>query len=173
MKPLQISLLVSVVLLLAKLAISIYTNSYSVLAEAIHSLSDIASALLALLAVRLNKEHLSHKIEAIILLLGSAWVSVELFSHTTQTSNPLLGAFVCFLSLLLYSLTYRHNYTHNHSKAVRANLTHLMSDIGASAATGVSLLAMAATGWLWLDKLVAAIIVVWLLSLAMKLLKEH
>lgn len=170
MKPLKFSLAVNTLLFIAKLLAAIYTGSVVLIAEAIHSVLDILSAAFALTALSLNKEHLAKYAEAFLLIFGSIWAATEIFSSSHSVRDPLLGIAICTVSLFVYSFTFHTNHEHAHSAAVRANLTHLASDIGATALTLVALFAVYLTGWVWLDQAVALLIVSWLLYLAIGLL---
>lgn len=172
MSPLNLSLLVNVCLLVAKLAAGVSTGSAVLIAESIHSVLDVLSAIFALTALKLKKEHLAKYSEATLLTFGCLWVVSEIVDRQHTVTEPQLGILVCILSLVCYTFTYKHNHHHGHSEAVRANLVHLASDIGATGITLVSLCLIYVTGWVWLDKVVAVIIVLWLLYLAFELLSS-
>lgn len=170
MSPLKFSLAVNTLLFIAKVLAAIYTGSAVIIAEAIHSVLDILSAAFALTAFALNKEHLAKYAEAFLLISGSVWAATEIFASSHTVREPLLGIAICGVSLIVYSLTYRNNHSHAHSEAVHANLTHLISDIGSTTFTLAALLTIYLTGWVWLDQIVAALIVGWLIYLALGLL---
>lgn len=173
MRQLYLSLISSLVLLLAKLGVGVYTNSLSILAEASHSLSDILSAAFSIFSIKYNFESLAPKIEAALLGACAFWVSYEtLFSESTLV-DPLPGIAVSALSIIFYGITFKNNHKHAHeSDAVRANLYHLASDIGSSILTLLGLVALYLTKLVIIDKIIASLIVVWLLYLIFSILKR-
>jgi len=162
------SLIASLLLFLLKIIVGITTQSFSIIAEALHSLIDILSISLGVWSVKTRRESLALIFEATILSLGIIWLCLELYNAPNYVvRHPLPGICVSLASAVTYVVTFRQNHKdHQHSDAVLANLYHLASDIGGSLLTCLGLTLVYVTGLSIFDKITTYAIVAWLTYLA-------
>ena len=137
-----------------KLVVGITTNSLGILAEAAHSLLDLAAAAVTYFAVRVSDrpadadhqfghgkvENLSALFETILLLATSAWILHEGYARLFVRSVEVDPSFWAFLvmgisivvdvsrSRMLYRAARKHN-----SQALEADALHFATDIWSSA----------------------------------------
>jgi len=170
MQALNLSLGVSLLLSVLKVSVGACTGALSLLSEALHSLVDVASSVSAIWTKRSSSEHLSHRLEALILAIGALWIFFEIaIGHFTMIS-PGPGILVSLLSLFLYTFTYIANAEEAFSsKAVHANRIHILSDIVGSLLVLLGLVVSFFTGLAWIDKAIAGLIASGLLVLSLVL----
>jgi cation diffusion facilitator family transporter len=180
-------------LVIFKLAVGIATGSVAVLSEALHSCTDLLSAIMVFVAVRISaqpadKEHafghakvenLSALAEAAIILMAALWIVAEALHKLRFPSppeHPGIGAAVMLCSTLanilvsrmLFSVGQREN-----SPALIADAWHLRADIYTSASVMLALSVCAAgarfapgLNMTWLDPLAALCVAVLIVKAA-------
>lgn len=157
---------------LAEFAAGFATQSLSLLADAGHNLSDVASLILAWVAVILAKRApagrhtyglrkgtiLASLANATLLMIAVgaiAWEAVRRFSDPPPIqSGPVMivaaiGIVINTATALMFMRGSKDDLN------ARGAFLHMAADAGVSAGVVVAALAMAYTGWLWLDPLVS------------------
>jgi cation diffusion facilitator family transporter len=172
---LRVSVAVAVITILLKGWAAYITNSMGLISDAMESFVNLASATFALAMVTIaarpaDEDHPygHHKAEYFssgfegILIIGAAvaivWAAVvRLLSPQPLEQvgwglalSVLSSVFNGALSLVLFRAAQTHR-----SIALEADARHLMSDVWTSGAVLVGVAAVALTGWLWLDPLLA------------------
>lgn len=176
------SVAVSTLLLLAKIAAWMISDSTSVLSSLLDSMVDIAASLVNLIAVRYalmpadEDHHFGHdKAEGIAALIQSAFILGTALLLLLQVIGRILqpqpvGALEESIGIMLFSaavsgalvLFQRAVARKTGSLAIRADSAHYTSDIWTSLVVVVALVC-SGMGYYWVDPLVALIIVVVLL----------
>ena len=172
---LKLSIGVAVLTIGLKTAAWHATGSVSLLSDAMESLVNLAGAAFALWMVTIAQrppdaghpyghhkaEYFSSAFEGALIFLaaiGIIWAAVERFRAPQAVDAIGLGIALAVLSsalngaLAFYMLRAAHA---ERSTALEADARHLIADVWTSAGVVAGLLAVRATGWLWLDPLVA------------------
>ena len=182
---LKLSIAVAVVTIALKTAAWWVSDSVSLLADALESLVNLAGAMFALAMVTIaarppdddhpyghhKAEYFSSGFEGVLILfaaLGIIWAA----ANRWMTPQPLdavgWGIFLALVSsalngtlawaMLRKARAFR-------SMALEADARHLIADVWTSAGVVLGLLGVMATGWLWLDPLMA-------IAVALNILRE-
>lgn len=174
------SLVVGLVVLLIKSLAWWLTGSVALLSDALESIVNVATAIAALIAVRIAAQPADadhpfghHKAEyfsavmegvliviAAILILREAWFA---WLSPQPMAEPGLGlALIAVASLFngIWAFVLTRRGRALRSPALVADGRHLWTDVVTSAGVTVGLLGSIATGWLWLDPLIAAAVAV-------------
>ncbi|MBO1075989.1 cation diffusion facilitator family transporter [Roseomonas marmotae] len=186
----------SVVVALAVLALKAcawwVTGSVALMADALESVVNVAAALAALLAVSFSAvppdanhpyghakaEYFSAVLEgaliivAALLILNEAW-GAWFEPHTPEV--PTLGLAISVVATLGnagWAMVLRRHGRRLRSPALLADARHLMADVVTSIGVVVGVAAVALTGILWLDPLLAALTAVNILFSGWRLLRE-
>lgn len=178
---LQYSFSTNIFLTILKASIGLYTGSQAMLSDAIHSLSDILSTAVNMVALKIaelppdSNHHYGHdraetvaaKVVALLILfagLGIGLSSYQLLRSGTTMEAHLLALLMAFLSLFVKEMMYRYAIKANRdigSKALEADAKHHRSDALSSLVVVLGILG-AYIGYPWLDPvaglLVAALI---------------
>lgn len=182
---LRVSIAVALVTIVLKGTAGYITNSMGLISDAMESFVNLASATFALAMVTIamrpaDEDHPygHHKAEYFssgfegILIVGAAaaiiWAAVaRLISPQPLEQlgwglalSVLSSVFNGVLALILFRAAEVH-----HSIALEADARHLLSDVWTSAGVLVGVIAVALTGWLWLDPLLA-------IGVALNILRE-
>ena len=182
---LKLSVAVALVTIALKAGAWWFTNSVSLLSDALESLVNLAGATFALAMVTLaaqppDDEHPygHHKAEYFssgfegILIIGAALGIIWAASHRLFDPQPLqqlgwglaLSVASSALNGLLAWAMFRAARVHR-SIALEADAKHLVTDVWTSAGVVVGLVGVMLTGWLWLDALVG-------MGVALNILRE-
>jgi cation diffusion facilitator family transporter len=151
------------------------TGSVGLLSDALESLVNLAGAAFALLMVTVaaappdrdhpyghhKAEYFSSGFEGLLILaaaLGIIWAAVERLLHPQPLQSLGLGLGLSVLSsvmngVLAYAMLRKAR--EHRSVALEADARHLFTDVWTSAGVVVGLMAVAVTGWLWLDPVIA------------------
>ncbi len=182
---LKLSIAVAVATIALKTGAWWVTDSVSLLSDALESLVNLAGAMFALAMVTIaarppdddhpyghhKAEYFSSGFEGVLIFaaaLAIVWAAV----HRLQDPQPLqavgLGIALSVLSsamngALAYSMLRKAREAR--SMALEADARHLYTDVWTSAGVVVGLLGVQATGWLWLDPVVAV-------AVALNILRE-
>ncbi len=179
---------VSLFLLLLKLVVGFLTGSISVLADAVHSSTDVVAAVMALLAVRLSLkpaddshnyghgkfENLSAFLQVILIYLAAGAILLESFRklfNPVELSFVWSGIAVMGVSAVLHGFVY-FLLRRQDSLALKATALHLLTDLVTSIAVMVGLLAVYVTGHSLLDPLLAIVLTLYVCFSAYQLLKD-
>lgn len=187
----RLSLASNIFLVVVKVAAGIASGSISVLAEGVQSTMDVLASALILITVRKAAEPPDHahpyghgKLENLtsqaqmLLILGSA--GYLLYSAWTRWLEPVpirldVGAGALVVSIIFNVIVSRRLYKvarETGSQAIEAEATHLRSDLLACVGVLAGLGAVAVTGYVRLDPIIAAGMTVFIVVTAMKLLRE-
>jgi cation diffusion facilitator family transporter len=188
------SVFAAVILVTVKLATGLATSSLGLIAEALHSGTDLVAALLTLFAVGVSgrpadrghpyghgkAEHLAALAEAGILVLASLYISYRSLAVLTGLEEPRVNpAWYAILVVLIViaidasrtavSLRGSRRYA---SPALASNALHFGSDLAGSAAVLIGLL-LARAGWLEGDAAAALFVAVLVLVAAARLMRRN
>lgn len=180
---------VNLLVMLSKLSIGLMTNSTAIIADAIHSLADIANNIIAWFAVKVSqspadKDHQygHQKFEQIAVFVLASLLTIVAFEVLTQAFSRfgqpveqsflglgiLAGTIIINSSLTIWQ---RHWAKRLHSQILHADASHTLSD----ALTTVAVIVgwqLAALGYYWLDTLFAIIISCIIFFLAFRLFQS-
>ena len=172
---LRVSIAVAIVTIVLKGAAGYVTNSMGLISDAMESFVNLASATFALAMVTVaarppDEDHPygHHKAEYFssgfegILIVGAAmaimWVAVARLLSPQPLEQLGWGLALSVLSSVfngaLAFVLFRAARVHR-SIALEADARHLLTDVWTSAAVVIGIVAVALTGWLWLDPLLA------------------
>ena len=179
------SVVVALITITLKTAAWYLTDSVGLLADAMESFVNLASAIFGLLMVTIaqrpaDDEHPygHHKAEYFssgfegVLIVGAALAIIWAAAHRMLDPQPLqqvgwgLGLSIVssalngVLAWVMFGAARQHR-----SIALEADARHLVTDVWTSAGVVVGITAVALTGWLWLDALVA-------IGVALNILRE-
>lgn len=174
----RLSVMSNTLLVLAKLAVGMYTGAVSIISEAAHSAVDLIAALVAFYAVKKSGrppdknhdyghgkiENLSGAIEAVLIVLAAIWIVYEAAEKFTAAKLPdYLGA---GLGVMLGSIAINYwvsgklmavaRVTGSH--ALEADGLHLRADIWTSVGVLFGLGIIKLTGWAWIDPAIAIVV---------------
>ena len=182
---LKLSIAVAVVTIALKTAAWWVSDSVSLLADALESLVNLAGAMFALAMVTIaarppdddhpyghhKAEYFSSGFEGVLILfaaLGIIWAAVSRWMTPQPLDAVGWGIFLALVSsalngtlawaMLRKARAFR-------SMALEADARHLITDVWTSAGVVLGLLGVMATGWLWLDPLLA-------IAVALNILRE-
>jgi cation diffusion facilitator family transporter len=192
---LYITLGLNLLVLETKFSLGLATGSLSLLADAIHSLSDSASNILGLIAMRLAspKPDWDHpyghsKFESLgalaiagfLIVAGSEILTSgikRLFSpndgQLVEINNANLALMIVILIINIFVATYeaRRGKTLN-SKLLQADARHTFGDIWVTAVLMIGMLAIA-WGWTWLDVFLAFLVAGLVFQSAWEVIKDN
>ncbi|HEY9122812.1 MAG TPA: cation diffusion facilitator family transporter, partial [Bacteroidales bacterium] len=178
-------------LVIFKLITGFITGSVSILSEAIHSAMDLLAAVIAFFAVRISDtpadkghpyghgkyENVSGIIEALLILLASGWIIYEAvvkILHPGPIESIGLGSVVMFVSAVANFFVSRYLYKvakKTDSIALEADALHLKTDVYTSLGVAIGLLLIWATGWHFLDSVIAVFVATLIVKEAVHLLR--
>jgi cation diffusion facilitator family transporter len=172
---LKISIAVAVATIALKAGAWWITDSVSLLSDALESLVNLAGAMFALAMVTIaarppdedhpyghhKAEYFSSGFEGVLIFiaaLGIIWAAVQRLIHPQPLIALGIGIVLTVLSSVLNGVlawTMLRKARAVHSMALEADARHLYTDVWTSIGVIVGLVAVTATGWLWLDGVVA------------------
>ncbi len=154
------------------------SGSVSLLSDAMESLVNLAGAIFALAMVTVaarppdddhpyghhKAEYFSSGFEGVLILfaaLGIIWAAVQRLLHPQPLQDLGFGLLLSVVSSVLngalaYSMLRKARQVR--SVALEGDARHLFTDVWTSAGVVVGLLAVQATGWLWLDPVLALLV---------------
>jgi cation diffusion facilitator family transporter len=172
---LKISIAVAVATIALKAGAWWITDSVSLLSDALESLVNLAGAMFALAMVIIaarppdedhpyghhKAEYFSSGFEGVLIFiaaLGIIWAAVQRLIHPQPLTALGIGIVLTVLSSILNGVlawTMLRKARAVNSMALEADARHLYTDVWTSVGVIVGLVAVQATGWLWLDGAVA------------------
>ena len=172
---LQLSLLVALATIALKTGAWWLTDSVGLLSDALESLVNLAGAGFALLMVTVaaqppddehpfghhKAEYFSSGFEGALILaaaLGIIWAALHRFAEPQPLHDLWLGIALSVVSSVLNGVMARAMLRKAHEQrsiALEADARHLVTDVWTSTGLVVGLLGVLATGWHWLDPLLA------------------
>ena len=184
------AVVVAVVVMAIKLVAWILTDSDAILSDALEALVNVAASMMALGAIRIAHrpadathpyghgriEFISASIEGGMILFAAVAIVVQatgsLIGGAREITHPGLGLWLIILTgavngvmaVLLLSIGRRTG-----SAALKGDGMHLLSDLITTVAVVASLMAVASTGWWWIDPASAIVIALVLGAMGVRL----
>jgi cation diffusion facilitator family transporter len=175
---LKLSVVVALATIVLKTAAWWITGSVGLLSDALESLVNLAGALFALLMVTVaahppdeehpyghhKAEYFSSGFEAVLILVAAGaigWTAVQRFIAPQPLQSLGLGLGLSIVSSVLngaLAWAMLRKAREHRSMALEGDARHLFTDVWTSAGVVLGLLLASATGWLWLDPLVAVLV---------------
>jgi cation diffusion facilitator family transporter len=166
------------------------TGSVGLLSDALESLVNLAGAAFALLMVTVaaappdrdhpyghhKAEYFSSGFEGLLILaaaLGIIWAAVERFIHPRPLQSLDIGLALSVLASVLngaLATAMLRAGRARRSVALEADARHLITDVWTSGGVVVALIAVALTGWVWLDPVIAIAVALNIVREAVRLL---
>jgi cation diffusion facilitator family transporter len=165
-------------LILLKAIAGTITGSVALLTEALHSATDLVASIVALFSLRAADvpadeshpyghekiEDMAAAIEGVLILVGSVVIAFEAVRHLIEgTGVQRLGIGIAVLAVsivvnFVVSRTLARRAQATGSPALAADAAHLTTDMLSSGGVLAALALVAATGWDWLDPVVALVV---------------
>jgi cation diffusion facilitator family transporter len=195
----RLSIASNTLLIAMKLAVGFVSGSVSIISEAIHSLMDLAAAVMAAFAIRVagkpaDEEHpyghgkvenVSGALEAILIFVAAALIVVEAGKKLLSregVDQVGLGVAVMLISALVNFFVSRRLYKvarEEESVALEADALHLKTDVYSALGVGLGLglmelmrLLLGASWAFILDPLIAIVVAVFILREAWEMLRK-
>ncbi len=174
-----ISIISNTILVLSKLIVGIFTNSISIISEAVHSLVDLLASFIAFIAVKISSnpadedhqyghgkfEEVSGFIEGFLIILAAFYIiyeSVEkLINKNFDYIDSFLGIIVMSISIVANILVSKYLFKvakETDSIALHADAEHLRTDVITSAGVLIALICIKITGIKIFDPIVAILV---------------
>lgn len=189
---LKLSVATAIVTIALKTAAWWWTGSVSLAADALESLVNLAGAVFALAMVTLaaqppdaehpyghhKAEYFSSGFEGILIIaaaLGILWGAADRWRHPEPLQSIGLGVALAIVSSALngaLAWAMLRKAREARSIALEADARHLITDVWTSAGVVVGLAGVMATGWSWLDPLLAVIVALNILREGVHLMRE-
>lgn len=189
---LKLSVATALVTIALKTAAWWWTGSVSLAADALESLVNLAGAVFALAMVTLaaqppdeehpyghhKAEYFSSGFEGILIIaagLGILWGAVDRWRHPEPLEAIGLGVGLAVVSSALNGLmawAMLRKAREVRSVALEGDARHLITDVWTSAGVVAGLIGVMATGWHWLDPLLAMVVALNILREGVHLLRE-
>ena len=175
---LKLSIAVAIATIALKTGAWWLTGSVGLLSDALESLVNLAGAIFALMMVTVaaqppdddhpyghhKAEYFSSGFEGVLILVAALaiiWAAVHRFSDPQPLQQLGLGLALSVISSVLngaLAFAMLRKAREHRSMALEADARHLYADVWTSAGVVVGLLAVQATGWLWLDPVIAILL---------------
>ncbi|MFT7771811.1 cation diffusion facilitator family transporter [Roseateles sp.] len=189
---LKLSVATAVVTIVLKTAAWWWTGSVSLAADALESLVNLAGAVFALAMVTLaaqppdaehpyghhKAEYFSSGFEGILIIaaaLGILWGAIDRWRHPEPLHAVGLGVALAVVSSALngaLAWAMLRKAREVRSIALEGDARHLFTDVWTSVGVVVGLLGVMATGWQWLDPLLAVMVALNILREGVHLMRE-
>ncbi|MBE7175229.1 MAG: cation transporter [Mucilaginibacter polytrichastri] len=185
----RIGITLNILYVIIEFGYGFYTNSLALLADAGHNLSDVGSLALSLFAFSLARKNSTKKFtygyrkatilaslaNAILLLVvvgGIGYEAVSRFLHSEKSDGAII-AWVSGAGVLVNAFTaWLFFKDKQHDLNVKGAYLHLFADTLVSVGVVVAGIAIAYTGWDWLDPSISLIIMIVILVSTWGLLRE-
>jgi cation diffusion facilitator family transporter len=179
----------NLVVMLSKLSIGLMTNSTAIVADAIHSLADIANNIIAWFAVKVSQSpadedhHYGHqKFEQVAVFILASLLTIVAFEVLTQAfgrfgqpvEQSMLGLGVLIGTIIInicLTIWQRRWAKRLHSQILHADASHTLSDVLTTVVVIVGW-QLAAQGYYWLDTIFAIIVSCMIFFLAFRLFQS-
>ncbi|MFN3409441.1 MAG: cation diffusion facilitator family transporter [Limisphaerales bacterium] len=168
------------------------TGSVGLLSDAAESLVNLAGAVMALAMLAIaarpadedhayghgKAEYFSSGLEAALILLAAAGIAGAAVARLWEP-RPLenlrdglaIAVLASAINLVVALVLLRAGRRH-HSITLEANAHHLLTDVWTSAGVVVGVLAVAGTGWLWLDPAVALVVAANIVRIGLRIARQ-
>ena len=189
---LKLSVATAVVTIALKTAAWWWTGSVSLAADALESLVNLAGAVFALVMVTLaaqppdaehpyghhKAEYFSSGFEGILIIaaaIGILWGAFDRWRHPEPLESVGVGVALAVVSSALnggLAWAMLRKARELRSVALEGDARHLITDVWTSAGVVIGLLGVMATGWQWLDPLLAVMVALNILREGVHLMRE-
>lgn len=187
-----LSIASNTLLIVLKLVVGIISGSVSIISEAIHSMMDLVAAVIAFFSVRVSDlppdadhpyghekwENVSGVIEGALIVVAAIWIIYEA-GHKLFALAPVesvgLGFGVMAISAIVNAIVSARLYKvarEEDSIALEADALHLKADVYTSIGVAAGLALIWATGWSFLDPVVAILVALFILREAFSLISN-
>ena len=189
-------MIINIILTIVKIIVGFFGHSAALIADGIHSLSDLLSDFVVIFSIRLSAlpqdeshnyghgkiETLASTVVGIMLLFAGAYIcyeggiSISRFIQDVPLERPMLITFLAALfSIIIKELLYQ--YTNRvakklHSDMLKANAWHHRSDSFSSigVAVGIGAAILLGEKWAVLDPIMAVILALYIIYIGLKIL---
>lgn len=189
-KAASISVISNTFLIISKLLVGLFTNSVSIISEAVHSLMDLLAAVIAFFSVKMSaepadKDHpyghgkfedFSGLTEGVLILLAAGFIIYEavekLLIGKIDYVDSIAGIIVMALSVVVNIIVSRNLFKvakETDSMALLADAEHLRTDVLTSGGVLVGLIFIKFTGFKIFDPIVAILVAILILGTGLKL----
>ncbi len=185
----RLSILSNTALITMKLIVGLISGSISIISEAIHSFMDLLAAIIAFFSVRISDtpadekhpyghgkfENISGVVEALLIFVAAFWIiyeAVKKLIHPQAIEKVEYGFIVMAISALVNVIVSRKLYKvarETESIALEADALHLKTDVYTSVGVAAGLLLIWATGYHFLDPVVAIMVALLILKESVQL----
>ena len=189
----QLSVVATASLLILKLFIGIYTDTISIISEAIHSAVDLLATLIAYYAIQKSAvspdtnhhyghgkfENLSGASEALLIIIAACWIIYKAYDKYRNTNSPVFieyGIIAMFISIIVnYFVSHKMMIVakQTNSPALEADALHLQTDMWSSGGIVIGLFFLNITKWTWIDSAIAIIVAVVILKTGYLMIKKN
>lgn len=180
-----ISIISNTFLIILKFSVGVFTNSVSIISEAIHSLMDLLAALIAFLSVKASAEpadadhqyghgkfeEVSGFAEGALIIFAAGYIMnaslLKLFSGETDYIDSFAGIVIMLLSVIVNIIVSKNLFKvakETDSVALLADAEHLKTDVLTSFGVFLGLILIKFTGLKILDPLVAIFVSIFILK---------
>lgn len=188
----KLSIATAVATIALKVWAAVITGSVGFLSDAMESGVNLAAAIVGFLALKISikpadanhhfghgkAEYVSALVEGAMIFVASGFIiysAIERLMAPQPLEQPGIGLLLSTLASVLnlvVGLALVRAGTANRSATLKADGKHLLTDVWTSAGVLVGIAAVALTGWLWLDPVIALVVGVNILYTGYKLLRE-
>lgn len=188
----NIALVATFLLCVAKVSVAFFSGSISVLSEAIHSGLDLLSSVLTRLVVAVSLkpadpgrpfgygklENISALFEAFLLMAAGVYIvyeGVQSLHHGAALKNLDWAMVVTVVSMVVNMAVYlqnRHVGRLEESIAIETNALHFLADFFTSAALLVGLVVIHFTQWTFIDPLAAVALAIYIFAVAVAQIRK-
>ena len=175
---LKLSIAVAIATIALKTGAWWLTNSVGLLSDALESLVNLAGAIFALMMVTVaaqppdddhpyghhKAEYFSSGFEGVLILVAAMaiiWAALHRINDPQPLQQLGIGLALSVISSVLngaLAFAMLRKAREHRSMALEADARHLITDVWTSAGVVIGLLAVQATGWLWLDPVIATLL---------------
>jgi len=179
-------------LIILKIIAGLITGSVSLIAEAIHSLMDLAAAIIAFFSVRLSDtpadkkhpfghgkaENISGVIEGVLILVAAGLIVYEAIKKIISGVNlDVIEVGIGIMAVAIVVNFFVSRYLYKISKAtdslaLEADAAHLSTDVLTMAGVFIGLIIVRITGWQILDPIIAMVVAVLIVKAAIDIIRK-
>lgn len=181
--------LANLLLMLIKLLVGIATNSAAIIGDALHSFSDLANNIIALVAANISDKpadadhHYGHRkfeqlavfsLAVLLIVVAIEFVlnAIRNYGDVIESSKVGLAVMLGVLVINIVLATWQRYWARRlNSQLIEADANHTLSDVMTTVAVIVGW-QFAANGYFWADTLVAIAVAVMIVYLAISLLRR-
>ena len=191
----RLSIWSNTLLIILNTIVGLISGSVSIISEAIHTLIDLAAAVMAYFSVRISEkpaddkhpfghgkfENISGVVEALLIFVASGWIIYHAIVRLIEGEQLLsgtgltVGFIVMMVSAIINLIVSRRLYRvarETDSIALKADALHLSTHVYTSAGVGASLAVIYFTDWHFLDPIAAIVVASYILKEAIEILSE-